>query len=209
MNIFALVCLAVLNSSGPASARYVDAPQGPSGFALSPDEKTILVGGPNRTLYVIDAKSLNVIRRVWFKRVITHIEYNKDGSHVVLERSSDNCIADAGTFEIKKTFITGLGAFAAYARSADLMVAPEIGGRYLSVLSMTDGTEKGKIETKAKLEQGQLALDSEGKTLVFWTGSERNSEKSVPPNERPKGLKGLEQLKYDMQHDEYGSTLYF
>ncbi|MCP5102345.1 MAG: hypothetical protein GY950_03150, partial [bacterium] len=57
--------------------------------AVSPDGKTIVVGGDTRTLYVLDPSSLEVKKRIWLKTNIYEMAFNKDGSVLVVEDTSE------------------------------------------------------------------------------------------------------------------------
>ena len=59
--------------------------------AISPDNKILVAGGDSRVLYVIDPSSLKVKERVWFKSDIHEMEFNKDGS-VLLVRDTGNTL---------------------------------------------------------------------------------------------------------------------
>ncbi len=71
--------------------------------AVSPDGKTVVVGGQNRVLYVVDAETFEVKKRIWTRARVGALEFSKDGSTLVLEDDAEEThLFDGKTFEHRK-----------------------------------------------------------------------------------------------------------
>src|SRR5262245_35859612 len=57
--------------------------------AVSPDGKSVAAGGQNRVVYLLDADSLAVTRRILLGARIVHMTYNKDGSRLIVEDDAE------------------------------------------------------------------------------------------------------------------------
>ncbi len=131
--------LLALTSVDPAQARR---PRwnGLGAIAVSPDGRTIAVGGANRTLYVVDAESLTVTGRHWHGAQIGALAFNADGTRLVLEdETSSVLLLETEGYTAVRTI--GNTDFIAPAPQVDRM-AVLLTGRQprLALLSMTDGS---------------------------------------------------------------------
>jgi len=57
-------------------------------IAVSNDGKTVLTGGDNCALFVIDADTLKVKNRIWIGKPVKFVSFNKDNSKIVVFDSS-------------------------------------------------------------------------------------------------------------------------
>ena len=176
--------------------------------AVSPDGKTLATGGTNRTLYILDAADLKVTQRIWFRARIGALAFSKNGAILVVEDDDETLhFLDVKTFKpVKKVEKTG---FIAVCRSADLLagVTGSYRKREIVLLSMTDGSQKGKIAWTEKTRPGRIALAPDGKKLVVLTEKEKGDEKKVSYSQIPKDLKGAARHEFVQKHDGYVSKL--
>ncbi|MCK4766450.1 MAG: hypothetical protein KAW12_29915 [Candidatus Aminicenantes bacterium] len=171
--------------------------------AVTPDGKTIVVGGDSRVLYVLDASSLTVKKRIWFKSNIYEMEFNKDGSVLVVEDTSESLyFLDSRDWQVLKT-IPKAGLMSA-APSADIVAGVGSGYKKSTVkfFSMSDGTQKGQVEFPAKVTA--VGLDAAGKRLLLLANGPKNKEAK---NKTPKELKGLDRDIFRQKNDGKVSIL--
>ena len=107
-NLFLSVLLFVIVLSVVSTAS-AHTPLGGLTVAISPDNLTIVTGGNNRVLYVMDAKSLAVKKRIWLKTSIWGLNFNQDGSMLLMEDTVGTIsFINTKTWkvekEVKKTF---------------------------------------------------------------------------------------------------------
>ncbi|NIM15041.1 MAG: hypothetical protein GTO45_24020 [Candidatus Aminicenantes bacterium] len=171
--------------------------------AVNPDGKTLVAGGDNRVLYVIDSSSLKVKNRVWFKSNIYEMEFNKDGSILVVEDTSESLyfISTRDWQAVKK--IPKAGSMSA-APAANLVAGVAKGFRKSTVkfISMKDGSQKGEVEFPAKVTA--VGLNARGNRLVLLATGPKEKEAKNPT---PKELKGLEADVFKQKNDGKVSIL--
>jgi WD40 repeat protein len=179
-------------------------PKGALGaVAVSPDNKTIVTGGDNRVLYVIDQTSLEVQKRVWFKTNIYDMAFNKDGSVLVMEDTSETLyFIKTSNWQVFKT-IAKAGSISA-APAADLVAGVDSRYRKSTVkfISMTDGTLKGQLEFPGKVNS--IGIDAKGSRLVLLANGPKEKEAKNPT---PKTLRGFEAAAFKEKNDGKVSIL--
>ena len=171
--------------------------------AVSPDGKILVAGGDSRVLYVISPSTLEVTKRIWLKTNIYEMEFNKDGSTLVVEDTSETLyFIDTRDWKVLNTAHKA-GPMSA-APAADLVAGFASGYKKSTVkfLSMTDGTLKGKIEFPAKVIS--VGLDAGGKKLVLLAVGPKDQEPKKPV---PKELKGIEKDTFKQKNDGKVSIL--
>ncbi len=207
----ALLCGLVLSTALPVSAR---APRwwGLAAIAVSPDGKTIVTGGETRVLYVLDAATLKVTRRIWFETRLGWASYNKDGSVLVIEDERTYLhFLNAKTYE--KIAALPDCYVHAHHRSADLLANIKFDRKerkkppYIRFLSLTDGSEKGRAELSLKGGTYYMTFTPDGKRLIVLVRQKDSAEKVVKRTDIPKDLKGQARLEFEQKHDGYTSKL--
>lgn len=179
---------------------------GLAAVAVSPDGKTLVTGGQNRVIYVLDASTLEVRKRIWASARVGQLAFNRDGTRLVLEDDDENLtFYDTATYEALKTV----------SRASDMNCAPaadllamhrEVRDQAIHFLSMTDGNEKGSIPFSERI--AAFGLDSSGSRLVVLTEAVKNEEEPrVPVADTPKDLKGVEKKIYEQKHDARTSSM--
>lgn len=165
--------------------------------AIAPDGKTLVVGGDTRVLYILDASSLAVKNRIWLKSNIYEMEFNKDGSTLVVEDSSESLyFINSQNWQVNKT-IPKSGSISAVP-AVNLLAAITPGYRKSTVkfLSMTDGSQKGQVEFPAKVTG--IGLNALGNHLVLLANGPKEKETK---NRVPKDLKGMEADIFKQKND--------
>lgn len=171
--------------------------------AVSPDGKTIAAGGDNRVLYLIDPLSLKVQKRIWLKTNIYEMTFNNDGSILVVEDTSENLqLLNTRSWQVVHK-VAKAGKFSA-APAVDLMAGLASGYRKSTVklISMTNASQKGKIEFAGKVEA--VGIDANGKRLVVLAQGPKDAEQK---KKKPKELRGLEADKFKQRNDGKVSIL--
>ena len=86
------------------TASFAAVPLGGLAVAVSPNGRTIVAGGDNRVLYVLDADKLEVKNRIWLGVCLVDLHFNNDGS-VLLAEDTDGTVLALNTvnWEIKKS----------------------------------------------------------------------------------------------------------
>src|SRR5437868_704959 len=75
--------LVLLAAAGLARANGLEA------VAVRPDGKQVAVGGQNRVVYLLDAGTLAVQRRLWLGARIAHLTYSADGRRLAALDDAD------------------------------------------------------------------------------------------------------------------------
>jgi len=201
-----VLCLGmlVLMSMVWASPLLAHAPIGGLTVAVSPDGKTIVAGGDNRVLYVLDAASLEVKQRVWLKTTIWGLYFNKDGSKLLVEDTSNTLyFVETTSWKLEREMKNN--GFLSAARNIDLC-ATRSSNTEISFLSMTDGSLKGKANLSQRV--ATFALNPDGTKLAVMTAEEKDeSEPTVKYGDIPKDLKGAARSEFEQKNN--GKTAMF
>ncbi len=194
--ISALVFLAVA-----AGTAYARSPQwgGLSSVAVSPDGKTLVVGGQSRTLYVVDAATLEVKNRIWTEARIGYLMFNKDGTKLVMETDED-CVRLYDVATWKPAGRADKATWVNAAQDADLMAALEDDWEKPKIhfMSMTTLVAAGSVTLKERV--AAFALDAEGKKLAVLTEGKEEGEKKAE-GDRPEELEGAAANEWDQKND--------
>lgn len=178
--------------------------------AVSPDGKTVITGGQNCTLYVLDAASLKVTRRHWLGTRIGALEFNRDGSVILIE-DDKNVVHFLAAGDLKPVAAVKNTAHISACRSADLLAAARPrdwrGARAVCILSLNDGSEKAKMDLPAGTKVNRVALSPDGRRLAVLTREIKDKQKPTGKPKPPAGLTGLAVNKFQMQHDGKRSKL--
>lgn len=193
--IFTLITIFILVAAVNIEAHV---PKGGLGdVAVNPDGKTLVVGGDNRVLYVLDAASLEVKDRIWLKTNIYEMEFNKDGSILVVEDVSESLyfINTKDWQTIKTIPKSGLMSTAP---AVNLVAGVKPGYQMSTVkfFSMTDGTQKGEVKFPAEVIG--IGLNAMGNRLVLLAKGPKDKEAKQPV---PKDLKGLDRDVFKQKND--------
>jgi hypothetical protein len=173
--------------------------------AASPDGKTVVCGGENRVLYVVDAASREVKQRIWIQSRVGALAYSKDGSRLCLEDDDEVLhIFDTATWkEVQKVADAGECQFAP---GVDLCVAVAAKDKGIKFLSMMDGAEKGKVAVEGRI--GSIGIDASGtKAVVLMEPAEDKSEPKADYNAIPKELKGAARKEWIQKNDALSATI--
>lgn len=184
-------------------------PLGGLTVAVHPDGTRLVVGGDSRTLYELDAATLEVKRRVWTGTTLLRLLYSKDGSKLWAEDTSKvtRVYETAGftkVLELKKA------SYLASARQADLVVGLDdnFKGHVLTAYSMSDGAVKGSVTLPKGTKVGCFGLNAAGTELAVMTEGEKDpDEPKLSSSKAPKELKGLDKVRWKHQHDGKTSWL--
>lgn len=200
-SLVVLVALGLVLSLAPASQAHT--PIGGLAVAVSPDGATLVAGGDNRTLYVLDAKSLEVRQRVALDTTIWDLAWSKDGSRVLVEDTDETLHAfDTATWQIAWT--QKKHGYMAVARDADVVAvragawsAPEI-----RLLSMKDGATQHTIKLGERQRVAVHGVSPDGKRVaVLFSGKKDEAEPKKTAADRPKDLKGAARAIWALKHD--------
>lgn len=174
-------------------------------ISVSADGKTVLVGGSNRTVYSVDAETLEVTNRRYVSELVRQIIHGANGDLVFFRDDADNLNA----------FNTSDMSFAWAARDVDEMVY-DAGSNTLAVLdehykddsvrllSATDGEQKQRI-VMGKLKSDMIALaPGAGKALIVTGYTKTDKEEK---QEEPDNLTKLEKADFKQKTDGYVSTV--
>lgn len=175
---------------------------GLAAVAVSPDGKTVVVGGQNRVLYVVDAASFEVKKRIWTRARVGSLCFSKDGATLVLEDDAEEThLYDTSTWEPAKRL--GTFGYVSFARNADLMAGATdtYGKKTVRFLSMKDGSSAGQAVSDERL--AAFGLNADGTRLAALTSSDSKSgkEKKVPWNQIPKDLRGVDRKEFIQKND--------
>ena len=142
-------------------------------LAVSPDGKTIVLGGDNRTLYLVDAQTLSVQKRIWFGTTIWGIHFNKTGTKLIVEDTDYTIdLIDAKSLKSEKT-ISKTGFFTT-AVNADLGAGLDrnFKGHTITIRNLTSLDAKQTIKLGTK-KVAAFGLNPAGTRLAVLTSKER------------------------------------
>ena len=205
MRIFAAVILSlgILAQVDARDPRW----GGLAAVAVSPDGKTIAVGGQNRVLYLLDAENLKVKERIWVGARVGHLAFNKNGKRLLIEDDEESLhFVDMETNMI--VHVIKKRGYISTSHDANLMAADSGAWREITLLflSLTNGDEKGKVVLPGRW--AAFALDAAGKRLAVLSQQEKSDkEKKVEWSKIPKELKGAARKEFVQKNDGYISTL--
>ena len=148
-------------------------------------------------LYILDPQSFEVKERVYLKTNIYEMEFNKDGSVLIVEDVKENLyFLETGSWKVK-TVLKDSGNFSA-APQADLVACLQSGYKKSSIelRSMSDGSSQARIEYPGSVII--VALNGKGDRLVTLAKGEKGLEEKKPI---PKDLKGEEKDLFQQQND--------
>jgi WD40 repeat protein len=182
-------------------------PLGGLAVAVSPDGKTLVAAGDNRTLYFINSATMEVTGRHWLGTPILAISFNKAGDRIVAESTDEALLLiDAANGKIIKQ--EDKAGKVAVALEVDLAVArnPSHSGQIVRVLSLTDLSDKASINFDKDDKIAALGLSPDGKTVAAWL--EPVNDDSEPKNTKvPEGVKGLDADEFRQRNDGKTSKL--
>lgn len=202
-----LGCALLASLAAPALAHT---PLGGLTVACSPDGKTLAVGGDNRTLYVLDAATLAVQRRVWLSTTIWRMAFNKDGSKLLVEDTRSALrLVDTRSWTHRE--VKGRAAFLSPARAVNLCAAYDEYHRAptgpqptIKLLSMTDGAVVHTLPLGAGNRVSCFGLSPDGtRVAVLFAPKKDAEEPAVPYGKIPKDLKGLAREAFRKKNDGY------
>ncbi|KAF0245625.1 MAG: hypothetical protein FD180_1493 [Planctomycetota bacterium] len=173
--------------------------------AASPDGKTVVCGGENRVLYVLDAATREVKQRIWIQARVGALAFSKDGTRLCLEDDDEVLhFFDTSTWkEVQKVADAGDCAFAP---TADLCLAISGKENGIRFLSMTDGVEKGKTAIKGRI--GSAGIDAAGtKAVVVMEPEEDKAEPKADYSAIPKELKGAARKEWIQKNDALSASV--
>ena len=209
--VVASIGVALVLAASPSMGRD---PQwwGLGAVAVSPDGKTVMTGGQNRVLYVLDGQTLKVTRRIWFETRLGWASYNKDGSVLVVEDEREYLhFLNAET--LKEISVLPDCYVHTHHRSADLLATVKFDRKerkkppYIRLLSLSDGSEKGRIELRKGAGSRYMTFTPDAKRLLVLASRKDAAEKTVKRSDIPKDIKGQARLEFEQRHDGYTSEL--
>ena len=200
--------LPVLISSVSLSSLQAGTPLGGLTVAVSADGSQLVAGGDTRTLLILDPKTLETKERHWIGTSILNIAFNKDGSVLAVQDTSDAVYLYKTSDWTEIAKIPKVVNFSA-ASDADLIAGHD--GDYkkpnVKVFSFTDGSEKGSIPLPEGKKVAALGINSEGtKIAILCQGEKDEAEPKVERSAIPKDLKGIASKEFQQKNDGKTST---
>ena len=195
------LAIAVLLLSASLSTAWAHTPRGGLAIAVSPDGKTIVAGGDNRTIYQVESATMTVQKRHWLKTTIWSIHFNQAGTKIIVEDTKMNLhLLDAQTLATSK--VLSKAGFFTTARNADLGVSLDANykGHRLAIRSLTDLSEQRAIDFPKGQKVGAFGLNSTGTKLGVITQATKDS--AEPVNRKvPRELRGVEKDVFKQKND--------
>lgn len=182
-------------------------PLGGLAIALSDDESTLAAAGDNRTLYLVDAKSLNVKERYWLGSTIVNVAFNKDGSRIIVEDTSATLhLVDSNTGKIVGELKKAEKMAVLQEQNLAAVVNPDSKGHVIRLVSLNDLSVKGEITLQKGDKVACLALSPSGDQVAAWLDP-ANDPEEPKESKVPAGVKGLEADEFKQKHDGKTSRL--
>ncbi len=191
--------LTALLAAAPAAGQEIRA------LAVSPDGSTVMAAGGNRTLYTIDAATMDVTDRRYIPEMVTWLDYSPDGRLLYMLTDEDVLSAHSGgsmktMFTIEDvdvvSFVPEAGRIAVMENRYD--------GGIVRLLDAASGEVLTRVELP-DLRTSLIALAEDGGSAIILTSSE--SSDSEAKESTPSDMKGYERYLHRQMHDGYVSTV--
>jgi len=174
-------------------------------LALNPNGETIVVAGDTRTIYSLDAASLEVIGRTYFGSSINKMAFSPDGSVLFVQDSEpDIYILDAETFETKSK-LAGYGMMQISNDSKRLVALNlDYGGDTLSVFDISENSLNNIAEVSFDKDSdvSSMGINAAGsKVALFFDDVKSETEEKVSWSDIPDEYKGFAKDVYSEKHD--------
>ena len=159
---------------------------GHGAVAVSPDGSLIAVGGAGRTLYVLDAESMEVTRRIWQGVQIGALAFNADGTRLAVEDETGAIVLfETEGFSQARNLPDADMMFAA--TPANRMAVISARGSRASVLCMTTGDEIRAVAMPEGVRAGIVALNRGGTRLAALSlpFADADADRGDPPEDMP------------------------
>ncbi len=201
MKHLALVWVLILGMTMTGTA-FADSALEGLAIAMHPNGKTLIAGGKNRTLYTIDAKTLEVLERTYLGTTINKLSYSPDGTKLFVQDSEpDLHILNAKTLEITST-IADYGAMT-IAPAANLMAAVDINykGDTIALFDM-EGTELKSLSFGEDDDIATIGISPDGtKLAVFFDDVDSETEEDISWGNIPDSYEGFAKDIFSEQND--------
>ena len=174
-------------------------------IALNPDGKTIVVAGDNRTIYTLDAATLEVLERTYFGSSINKMLYSADGSVLFVQDSEPNIyVLDAETLETKSK-LSDYGMMHV-STEAKRMVAVDLDydGDTLAIFDISENKLASIAEISFDKDEdiASMGINSDGtKVAIFFDDFDSENEEKVSWGDIPEEYKGFARDVYNRKHD--------
>ncbi|OVE73709.1 hypothetical protein BVX93_01015 [bacterium B13(2017)] len=207
--LFLIVIGLFLSSSTTSSARD---PKwgGLDPVVVTPDGKSVITGGDNRVLYVVDANTFEVKKRHWFKARIGTMTFNKDNSLLIIEDDDENLhYLKPDTFELVRN-VKKVENIVPH-KASDTLAGTQgtWSQKEIVLLSMTDASQKGKIVLPKDTKPSCYNFSPDGTKLILLTERVKGDEPKKSYSEIPKDLRGIDRDEFQQKNDGNVSKLYF
>ncbi len=176
--------------------------------AVSPDGKLVAAGGQNRVVYLLDAATLEVKRRIWAGARVGGLAFTKDGKRLAIEDETDLLTLldlDSGKTLAK---LTGAGGIILSPAGDHLAFrdAGETAKNRLRLVSLDKLEEAGVVELPDR--PVAWTFDAAGKRLFILGAGRKADEKRLTAAEVPRELKGLARWTFRLKNDGVEAYLY-
>jgi len=174
-------------------------------IALNPNGETLVVAGDSRTIYSLDADSLEVIGRSYFGSSINKMAYSPDGSVLFVQDSEpDIYLLNAETFEtISK--LAGYGMMQVSNDSKRLVALNlDYGGDTLAIFDISENKLNSIAEVSFDKDDdiSSMGINAEGtKVALFFDDVDSETEEKVSWSDIPDEYKGFDKDVYSEKHD--------
>ena len=181
---------------------FADSPIDGLTLALHPEGEWLIAGGKNRTLYKLDAETLEVMERSYFGSTINRLAFSADGKVLFLQDSEpDIYVLAADTLKVVKT-LGGYGAMQ-LAPAANLLLAynDNYNGDTLTLFDMK-GNEIQSLTFGEEDDIASVGISPDGsKVAVFFDSFDSENEEDVSWSDIPDEYEGFAKDVYAEQND--------
>jgi WD40 repeat protein len=179
---------------------FAAVPLGGLTVAVSPAGDKLVAGGDTRTLLVLDPETLAVKERIWIETSIVSLTFDKTGATLaVTDTSGEVLLFDTSNWK-QRAAIPARGTLA-YAPESGFVAGSDKQNKSVSLFSMSDGKETGKLALPAGAVVANLGFSADGKRLAVILKAKDGSEPKVAQNAIPKELKGLAREEFVLRND--------
>jgi len=204
-NLMTVTLLAALS----APAALAAPPLNGLTVAVTQGGDRLVAAGDTRTIIELDPSTLEVQGRHWIGTTIVRMAFNRDGSTLAAQDTSNTVhLYDPTTWKAR-TSLPNRDLMTA-APAADLLAGVEMSHRrgFIHFNSLSDGADRGQIAIAARERIAAIGFSRDAARLgVVLQATAAPEEQKISPRDIPEGLRGLARSEFMQRHDGRGSTM--
>jgi WD40 repeat protein len=185
------------------TAAQASTPLGGLTVAVSPKGDQLVAGGDNRTLYVLDPKSLDVKKRIHLGAPIIRMGFSGNGAILAVSDNDGTLhLIETRTWKTQQKFNDRHRVSFSAPHSLVASAAKDYRTNTIAVNSTLDGKEVFRAKLDKEMPVAALGISPDGARLAVLLGAnEDKDEPKIAYSSIPKDLKGLAKKDFELRND--------